>query len=301
MFAADLTGKEIDVFLYLLSIQDQYGEVTGAYYQDIQDNAGIKSRQTVYTTLKNLENKELIKKSKNHYTDFDIVILHNDFSYGNPINYTSTNKTMFYDPDFRKMKPGAKLMALDLLQLTGKQEDNNHPTYKKEINAFWKKYKELLQITKHTVQLYMTQLRKFFNVQIKGHTYYIKALNRAKSNIGLITENYRLAEHTVKTLLRRQNIRKYENQDIKDIANVLISYSKKFTKARTDEQDPVRQKAVSEHRAMNAMGRAVQKAKQHLQGRINDIPKPNFIHKLLKQEFEEEIKIFRQTPANASG
>jgi len=320
VIAADLTSVEFDVYMYLFSIQDRYGQITGVYYKDVLEQTKVRdcsgdviedvtvrerSKYSFYLALEGLTKKGLIRTSKSHAADIDVTIMGSSFYHDERyIDYTALNKAMLFSPAFRSMKVKAKLLALELLQLIGKQEKHGSISYLIGTEEFYKKYTKKLKVAKRAIQHYLTQLRKFFNIHIKDHKYMIKNLRWAVTNEGLPSENQHTAEHVLRMLFRREKIRQYPDQDLQDMVRTLINCEEQFTQT-SDEGAVTKREAVCEHRAINAMSRAVKNAVSRICGRKNPVPKPNWIQKNLNEVLEafgKEVgaaEAKRKTPASA--
>ena len=72
-----LSGREIDLFLYLAKLQNEYGQVNGINYRDTT-LALQMPKSTFYSALKELEDNEFIHINwGSSYGEYDIIILDN--------------------------------------------------------------------------------------------------------------------------------------------------------------------------------------------------------------------------------
>lgn len=201
MYAAKLTSKEIDFILFLSLYQDNTGCVRGAYYQDVISALGI-SIQKYYDIMESLARKGLIRWSKNNYYDRDIEFIDNAFIHRDDFKagYIKTSYALFKDAKFRKMRPIAKLIAIDFLRLC----NTNNSSYKSGKENFFGRYtKELFHISERMFRIYLTQIRQFFSIGLKNHVYYITPLEATKDKVDRSSENDRCLEHLIQAQCRR--------------------------------------------------------------------------------------------------
>ena len=167
MLCADLTKAEIDFIIEISHYQEESGRVHGVYYKTICEAIGI-SYETFYITMRSLEEKGFLQLEKSHYTDWDIIIKDNDFSYAGALKegYISTGHDFFYADSFKSLKAKEKLLAMQLLKISGANK-----RYKIGMEIFFSKYEKLLKVTKRTIQTYLCSLKKFFKISVKNKLY----------------------------------------------------------------------------------------------------------------------------------
>ena len=161
MFRKKLTRCEIGFLLCVSRYQDQGGRVEGAYYKEISEQMGCSYPQ-FYAAMQSLEEKGFITHEKNSYYDHDIRIVGNDYRQNDIYSdagenfknkpYINTRHEIFYSRAFMKMKPGAQLMAMDFMGVTRL----NKGTHCIRVENFFKKYQELLDVSRRTLRTYIT-------------------------------------------------------------------------------------------------------------------------------------------------
>lgn len=275
MFACNMTAKEIDFLLYIARFQNQHGFVQGVYYKDVCENAKL-SYQAFYDVKKSLTEKGLISAEKNYSGDWDITILDNDFSTKESFcrGYINLGHYIFAQETFRKMKAGAKLMAMDILKInmTGGTK------YEIGTKKFYEKYTALLSVQKKIVEEYLRELKLFFYVGIKDRKYFIVLRDVMKKFLKK-TENEQYQEHNIRTALRRNRIAKEEvtEQEQREVKTLLRQYNKEI--AMSDGVAQQFDLAAIIRRSLETIN-VSEKNKYKWQR----VLKPKLIHMLLRQE-----------------
>lgn len=175
------TGAEIDFLIWLSRHQNDAGLVRGVYYKNVAEDMQL-SYQTFYNVMRSLERKEIISVTKDdiYRGDWDIRILDNDFSDQElqpgvrTENYLNTGLQVFYSREFFGMKANEKLMTMLYIKIAGA----GSPNYHIGVENFFEKYTRLFGIKKRTLQNYLTGIRKFFAIGIKGRQYWINPLRK---------------------------------------------------------------------------------------------------------------------------
>lgn len=227
LFKCNITAKEIDFLLYIARFQNQHGCVQGVYYRDVCENAKL-SYQAFYDVKKSLTEKGIITTQKNYTGDWDITILDNDFSTKESFGrgYINLGHYIFTQENFRKMKAGTKLMAMDILKInmTGGTK------YEIGTKKFYKKYMELLSVQKKIVEEYLREIKLFFYVGIKDKKYFI-TLRDVMKKLVKKTENEQHQEHSVSVALRRNRIEKSNiiERDRREVQTLLRQYNKEIS------------------------------------------------------------------------
>ena len=232
MIAQRVTGCEIDFVLYISRFQDDRGVVKGVYYKDVAKETGM-SFQQFYNAKQSLQDKGIIRVEKNDYTDHDITILDNSYAGLCEMEekvrrkpYINTNHDIFYKKKFRAMKPGAKLMALDLMRRTRMNDTGRFHPYKWGVEKMLENYKTLLGVTKRVIRVYLTQLRQFFGFVLSGKIYEIVPKDVLYRRPGLRrTENEKFSEHTVQMACRRNKVCIEDDRSLHDTADLCGQYS----------------------------------------------------------------------------
>lgn len=238
MFQSKLTRCEIIFLLCVSRYQDQGGHVRGAYYKEIAGEMHSSYPQ-FYAAMKSLEAKGFIRCEKNSYYDYDITILGNDYrqdAIGQDARenlkrrpYINTRHEIFYSHAFLKMKPGAQLLAMEFMGVTRL----NKGTYKIRIEKFFSKYQEALGVTKRTLRVYLTQLRQFFSIGIKGGLYWIRPKVEVYRDGGN-TEIDNYNEQQIRTECRRNRIKIEDEKETKEVRKLFRQYGRQAAAAGKD-------------------------------------------------------------------
>ncbi|XCP83574.1 hypothetical protein ABXS75_10815 [Roseburia hominis] len=267
------TSKEIDFVLYLARYQNAYGEVEGVYYRDICEELGI-SAQGFYDLKESLIKKEIIVCLKRDYTDWDITLLDNEFPDEEAYKkgYFQLHAKMFSSDKFRKMRAGAKLLAMDLYRFNL----INKSSHEININKFFSKYQELLGVRTAAVRLYLTQIKEFFYVNIVNKNYYFKLKkDMAKSPEGSQrTERQNYQDQIYRTVLRRNRIKRVYEKAQMDVMKVLNIYHRDLIHSRA---------GVGFTKIVKESLEVINKGKPKAQ--YKRVLRPSLINKLLGEEF----------------
>jgi len=269
MIEQQATSKEIDFILFSSRTQADSGLVKGVYYKDVVEAMQL-SNQQFYNVKNSLAEKGIIKAEKNNYYDHDITILDNsyvnveDFK-DNP--YVNTNHDIFFTEEFRKMKAGAKLLALIIMRTTHMSHANKYNAFKIGVKKFFDKYKEVLRVSKRVLRVYLTQLRQFFAIGIKEGLYYITPLKRVYRSIGAKTETSRLNEHEIAVICRRNKVKITTEKDCQDTATFIHQYRAEAEQKKADIVEVVAE----------AIKRSVDKAKEAVSSKRREL-QPKLIH-----------------------
>lgn len=238
MFRSKLTRCEINFLLCVSRYQDQGGHVRGVYYREIAKEMHSSYPQ-FYAAMRSLEAKGFLLCEKNSYYDYDITILGNDYRKNDIYEdarenlkrkpYINTRHEIFYNKTFLKMKPGAQLMAMDFMGVTRLSQS----THKISVENFFAKYKGLLGVTRRTLRVYLTQLKKFFSIGIKGGLYWIRAKVQVYRDGGN-TEQENYNEQQIRTECRRNKIKVEDEKETKEVGKFFRQYGKKAAAAGKD-------------------------------------------------------------------
>lgn len=217
-----LTKAEVDFMIEVSHYQDDTGKIYGVYYKDICKAIGV-SYQTFYVTMYNLAEKGLISLKKDFYSDWDIIIADNDFSYPEALQegYISTGHDMFYNKKFRALKANEKLLAMQFLKIAGAGK-----RYHVGVDVLYDKFSKLLQVSKRTIQVYLGKLKTFFSIGIKDKMYWITPMVAVyKNNAPRDLNN--LSNHLGRVACRRNKV-VYTSKGFKETTELISQYSQEL-------------------------------------------------------------------------
>lgn len=235
MIEKEATSAEINFILYISHFQDDAGNVLGVYYRDIMKALHI-SAQKFYDILYSLEEKGIIRVEKNFYSDWDIQILDNDFTYKGAYQkgqegYLSTQHNIFYSEDFMRLKAGEKLLAMCFLKVNLTKEGAEYTksgSYHLGVKKFYDTYKDLFKTTKRVIQGYLTKLRSWFSIGIKEGQYYITALQKVRRKpYGNRTDKRAYQDHIGAVACRRGRF-SFTKQTFHDAAALATQFAKQL-------------------------------------------------------------------------
>lgn len=270
-----VTSAEIDVLLYISRYQNNQGVAEGIYYKTVCEELDIVY-QTFYDVKNSLIEKGIIEVEKRHYLDYDIKILDNDFS--NPDawknGYLNTNYEMFASSQFRNLKAGAKLLAMDLL----KNNMAGGRSYHCRTDNFFKIFMSKFQICKRTLQEYLKMLRLLFYIGVKEHQYWITIRNFAREKQHS-SENGNYNQNCISVAIRRNHIKQTRREDVTKIERILNTY-----KQQINELFDGFSLSDTVHRSLEKLNPGIkqEKWKREL--------KPNLIHRVLRQELGLDVR-----------
>lgn len=241
-----LTNKEIDLLLYIAHYQDDYGHIRGIYYKDVCGYCQM-CKQTFYNALNSLQEKEIILFSRNQ-NDYDITILNNDFSYKESFRegYINISRKVFDKKDFNNLRAKEKVLLLYFMKLT----HENAKSYQIKTENFYKKYGELLGVTKRVLRSYLHSLRKFFAIGLKDGKYFITYLARVFKEKRSISEVDQHLGHIVRTSCRRNKIKELSMVAVSDAITLLKQYRHEAREVGKNILD-VFAKCITESKSLN--------------------------------------------------
>lgn len=215
-----LTNREIDFILYVARFQDECGYVKGLYYRNVCDNAKM-CKQTFYDTLRSLKQKGIITYNRVD-SDYDITILNNDFSYPSAYSegYINVSRKVFHTEKFRKLKAKEKILLLHFMKIT----HSSNSSYQIGTDKLYKKYMDMLGVTKRVLRGYLHTLRKYFSIGIKDGKYFINYLASVFNNRVEVSETDQYFDHLVLVSCRRSRIKRVAEQEVKEIITVIKQY-----------------------------------------------------------------------------
>ena len=181
-----LSSSQIDLLISLVRRSDErFATVRGVYYKDVlqeirsnRDKKNNKEKdkccnQTFYNALYGLQERGIIKVSKETDLDFDVYICGNEFTEHTKAafqqeNYINLSADVFSRKAFKRLKSHEKYLFLYFYQYTfpngGKQT--------KIINKkhFYKEMEDKLGVTTAVLRKYLHSLKLFFSIgTLKGN------------------------------------------------------------------------------------------------------------------------------------
>lgn len=221
MFEKKLTGTQVSFLLYISRFQDVNGVSSGIYYKDTCKELGI-SYQQFYNLLKSLEEKGFIKWEKASRYDYDVRIIDNDWEGQAHKGYVNTNKKLFFNRFFLKMKGSEKLLAMEFQKFI----EINACSFHMGVKNLYDKYGKLLGVTKRVIRGYLHTLKRFFSIGIKNGQYYISLRKeyQGRRDGERETEEGTLNENKVKTFCRRRRIKSQTEEVFFDVGRLSVQY-----------------------------------------------------------------------------
>lgn len=219
----NLTSTEMDLFLYVAKYQRLNGFVAGVHNQDVCRATGM-CKQSFYTAMRGLERKEIVKISRTSDIDYDFLILGNDFTGDDAFKagcegYIDLSRSIFHKKQFKQLKAKEKWLLLYFLHCT----HDNSSSYRIGTGNFYKKFCTLLGVTKRMVRSYLHSLRAFFSVGIVKGIYYI-TFKKSVFNQKQGEQEKQEHEFFASALLRRNKIRKYNQEALAETAKLIKQY-----------------------------------------------------------------------------
>ena len=220
----NLTSTEMDLFLYVAKYQRLNGFVAGVHNQDVCRASGM-CKQSFYTAMRGLERKGIVKISRTSDIDYDLLILDNDFTgkeafkAGRCKGYIDLSRSIFHKKQFKQLKAKEKWLLLYFLHCT----HDNSSSYRIGTGNFYKKFCAMLGVTKRMVRSYLHSLRAFFSVGIVKGIYYI-TYKRSVFNQKQGEQEKQEHEFFASALLRRNKIRKYNQEALAETAKLIKQY-----------------------------------------------------------------------------
>lgn len=221
----ELSSKEISFLLYVIRYQNQRGQVTGVHYRDVCDHIFI-SVQTFYTVLHSLKDKGFIDYEKNHYTDYDITILDNDFTKPSERKgYIVLTDRLFEMQAFHSLKAGEKLLALYIYRYNAL---NKRP-YQIGCDKFIKKWKSKLQVTERVLKGYLYKLKNLSLIftSVRRDQYVMGPQKHTVVKNEAIADRKYCHRGIVSSVCRRNKVKNYGEKEIKDTCELLDQYTEK--------------------------------------------------------------------------
>lgn len=220
MFEKRLTSTQVSFLLYISRVQDIHGDVKGIYYKDACKDLGI-SYQQFYNLLRDMRDAGFIQYEKASYYDYNIKIIGNDWEGRPHKDYVNTNKAMFYDPFFHKMKGNEKLLAIEFQKFV----EINRCSFHQKVEGLYEKYMRIFGVTKRVIRGYLHVLKRFFSIGIKDGQFYISLRKEYKEKGPVESEEGSLNEHEVKVFCRRNRIHPVDgSKDFWDVGRLSVQY-----------------------------------------------------------------------------
>ena len=219
----NLTSTEMDLFLYIAKYQRLNGFVAGVHNQNVCKATGM-CKQSFYTAMRGLERKEIVKISRTSDIDYDFLILGNDFTGDDAFKagcegYIDLSRSIFHKKQFKQLKAKEKWLLLYFLHCT----HDNSSSYRIGTGNFYKKFCTLLGVTKRMVRSYLHSLHAFFSVGIVKGIYYI-TFKKSVFNQKQGEQEKQEHEFFASALLRRNKIRKYNQEALAETAKLIKQY-----------------------------------------------------------------------------
>lgn len=281
----NITSNEIDFILYIAKYQDDTGLIRGVYYRDICEALGI-SVQAFYDVMESLTAKGLIAWSKQSRYDRDIRLVGNDTSYEGAYSegYIKANHAFLSSREFRAMKAGAKLLALECLRFSL----INHASFRMGISKFVMKYGELLHVSRRTLRVYLNEIKQFFSVGVKDKILYVTPKVDARQLIFGESEKDRCYKQIIKAACHRERIEfdKLSRTDINSVCGLFNQYqSADQTEIIGSDGDRTCRRGLVDY-ILAAIRESVAKTNADIKKKKQWIRNlnPKFVHKILREK-----------------
>ena len=209
-----LSSREIDLFLYLIKRQNDFGQVDSINYKDTC-LALQMPKSTFYTALKELEDNEFIHINwGSSYGCYDIIIIDNIFisEENYKEGYLNLNLDLILSPMFIRLHVNIKKL---LLRLLGMQAGTRKVRITKEllkqfrVYSCFKELKLLFNITDYE-NGWLFSLRK----ELRGNTYNTYFLQY---------------QHKLINYCKRYNIN-YTSSELIDSVKAIVTYKHKMNR-----------------------------------------------------------------------
>lgn len=211
-----LSGREIDLYLYLIKRQNNLGQVDGIRYKETMLNLHMP-KSTFYGALYALEENEFIRINwGSGYGEFDITILDNVFTSEENYNegYLNLNLDLILSVMFINLHVSMKKLLLRLLGLQAK--DRNVKVSKDMLKNFNLYYK-------------LNELKTLFNITEYDGGYLFKLrkeLNTHSHNVDFLQYQHKLINYC-----KRYKI-SYTLENLRDSVNVIMNHRNKMSKVQ---------------------------------------------------------------------
>ncbi len=209
-----MSGREIDLFLYLVKRQNDIGQVDSIYYKDAMLDLSMP-KSTFYGALRDLEEAEFIHIDwGSSYAEYKITIIDNIFVSEDDYKegYLNLNLDFILSPMFINLHLNFKKFLLRMLsQQAG--------TRKVRIT------KEMLK--KYNVYYQLEELKTIFNITDYDEGYLLslrKELRTKSHNVYFLQYQHRLINYC-----KRYKI-SYTLQDLTDSVKVIVNNRRKQSK-----------------------------------------------------------------------
>lgn len=278
MMTAQLTKYEVLFLTTIAQYQDQKGNVLGVYYKDICTKLGKLSGkesisyQKFYDCVKSLEESGFICVEKGN-KDRNIRILGNDFSDPESFRegYISVGHIYFSTQTFGKLKANEMLLCMEF---TKNCEAGQRGDMQIGVEKFYKKYTEILNVSKRVLQGYLTNLKEFFSIGIKDKKYWIEIKKTTSIKHTKDRSNRMYREHVGKMVMRRLRM-KYTDETFTEATDLIYQYYR----IAKGQIVPLFVRAVTQSLAVVNTG-------IDNEYKWNRNLRPSLVHKLLKEAIE---------------
>ncbi len=263
---SELTSLEFDFLIQAAKRSDAYGSVRGLYYGEFANELNCHA-SSFYNLLDSLELRGYIHVQKNHNTDIDIFLLHNNFN--NPFtdqieykNYINLGINLFWDSAFYEKRAGAKRLMLYLVKrvLAAGANDikklNSNRDYYSLNKLFFNRFTENREIAKmlgvqvRMIRDYYQELTDWLSfesgVNLGNKVSDVVTIKRKSALNGgdALRSNKETSKfkkhgdypyhlHYIRTFCRRFKITG-DNGDLEDVADLINQYQRKAVKVGKD-------------------------------------------------------------------
>lgn len=254
-----LTGKELDLLLFIARFQDEKGNVEAIYYKDVCQELKM-CKQSFYNALAGLERKGIVHYMRTPESDYNIKILGNDFSMGKEDyqkGYIMLNRRVFRSKAFQKLKAREKYLLIRLMQETHLCRG----MYKIGRKKFCDKYKGELGVSARMICCYIHSLKEFFNIRIVKGIYRISYIadKFAKRTESALRQT---REHLASKILRQAGYKRQWKSHVIELADLIQQYEGKAAEQGYQIRNLIRQ--VLEHIRSEEDGEVFQKKYVHM-------------------------------------
>lgn len=280
----NLTAKEMDLLLYMVRRQNQItGCVKGVYYRDVMEQEGM-CRQSFYNALRGLRNKGIITYERVEDMYYNVCILENAVpdAAARREGYAKLKRKAFYMDTFRALKAHEKYMLFEFMKGT---HENGHSIQLRTENLY-KKFMELLGVTKRVIRSYLHSLKQFFTICVKDGKYFITyrhSIFSDKVPDERSEEAWHL-QHLVRKECWKYHIA-FKEAEIKDTAALIVQYRESCGLTAEEAIDHV----------LDCIGRSVEGHK-----RKERCLRPKFVHMLVRQKLGLDRYRPRKEPESAA-
>ena len=213
----EMSGREIDLFLYLIKRQNDFGQIDSIYYKDALIDLSMP-KSTFYSAMKDLENADFIHIDWGaNYGEYKITIIDNIFTSEENYKegYLNLNLDLILSQMFIKLHVNMKKL---LLRLLGMQAGTRKVKVTKEM------------LKKFKVYCYFEDLKLLFNITDYENGWLFtlrKELRKRSHNTYFLQYQHKLINYC-----KRYKIA-YTIEELVDSVNVIVNNRHKMSKVQT--------------------------------------------------------------------